>query len=128
MVSSARIVERILLPFSKYNREVQMKVRVCFTHVPTVLHIGNSVELTFYLRIFRWPPNSLSTMPNQPTDEEILLYFGKNNRMDVHKKIPTPTNVPGGGYWLNNVEVNAEQLIDAYRKYAAKERIVMSIK
>ncbi len=67
-------------------------------------------------------------MPNRLTDEEILLYFGKNNRMDVHKKIPTPTNVPGGGYWLNDVEVNVEQLIDAYRKYAAKERIVMSVK
>jgi len=67
-------------------------------------------------------------MPNQPTNEEIISFFGTNNRMDVHKKIPTPTNVPGGGYWLNNVEVNVEQLIDAYRKYAINERIVMGTK
>lgn len=42
--------------------------------------------------------------------------------------MPTPTNVPGGGYWLNDTEVDAKQLIDAYKMYAAKETITMGIK
>lgn len=65
-------------------------------------------------------------MPNQPTDGQILLYFAGRNSMTIHrKKIPTPINVPGGGYWLNNVEVDVKQLIDAYKMYAAKETITM---
>jgi hypothetical protein len=67
-------------------------------------------------------------MPNKLTDEDIISYFGKNNCMKIDKKIPNITNVPGGGYWLNNVEVNVEQLADAYRKYATTEKIIMSIK
>jgi hypothetical protein len=67
-------------------------------------------------------------MPNQPTDQQILAYFAGNNNMSIHKKIPTPTHVPGGGYWLNNVEVDVGQLIDAYKLYAARERIVMGKK
>ncbi|KAG0081442.1 hypothetical protein BGZ90_008248 [Linnemannia elongata] len=63
------------------------------------------------------------------TDEKILSYFGVNNAMQVQKKnFPAPTNVPGGGYWLNDVEVDVNQLFIAYRTYIANERIVMSKK
>jgi hypothetical protein len=66
----------------------------------------------------------LKTQNKQLTDEEILVRFQGKNRMDIHKKI-TPTNVPDGGYWLNNVEVDVRQFIDAYKKYAGNETIVL---
>jgi hypothetical protein len=61
------------------------------------------------------------------SNEKILEYFGGKNSMRIHKKIPT-THVPGGGYWLNDVEVNVEQLFDAYRNYVINETIVMGDK
>jgi hypothetical protein len=59
------------------------------------------------------------------TDEEIISYFCGKRRMRIHKKI-SPTNVPGGGYWLNDVEVDVKQLVAVYRKYSGNETITMS--
>lgn len=61
------------------------------------------------------------------TDEEIISYFQGKNHMRILKKI-SPVHVPGGGYWLNDVEVDVMQLVEAYKKYAVKETITMSNK
>jgi hypothetical protein len=67
-------------------------------------------------------------MPNKkPTDEEILARFQGKTQMDIYKKI-SPINVPNGGYWLNGIEVDVRQFIDAYKKYAGDETIVVGNK
>jgi hypothetical protein len=72
-------------------------------------------------------PKSTEQIPKL-TNEKILSFFGDKNVMEIHAKIPPPTHVPGGGYWLNGIEVNVEQLFDAYRTYIINERILMSKK
>jgi hypothetical protein len=73
-------------------------------------------------------PKTTQTVPYL-TDESIFSYFGGYNAMQVKKKnFPAPTNVPGGGFWLNEVEVDVNQLFTAYRTYVANESIVMSKK
>lgn len=62
------------------------------------------------------------------TDNQILAYFQGNNTMTIFANIPTPTNVPNGGYWLNDVEVDVNQLIHAYRAYSGAKTIVMGRK
>ena len=100
-----------------------MKVRVCSIPVQTVLHIGSNVDIDDY-SIGLWStPVQVLTM-SELTDKEILARFHGNNRIQIYKKISV-TNVPGGGYWLNDVEVDEKQIIEMYRKYAGNETIVV---
>src|ERR1700761_4689123 len=102
-----------------------MKVRACSIHVPTALYDGNNADRGLFREIMNESRLNCSvTMENQLTDEEILARFKGKNRVDIHKKI-SPVNVPGGGYWLNGVEVDVKQIIDVYRKYVGRETIVV---
>jgi len=53
-------------------------------------------------------------MPKRPTDQEIFKRFNGKRRMDIFlhpKSTFKPTEIRDGGYWLNGVEVDVEQLI-----------------
>ena len=70
-------------------------------------------------------------MPNQQinnevSDEAIVSFFAGRNKMHVDSKKVSPKHVPDGGYWLNGVEVDVRQLIDAYKEYTMKVPVVMS--
>ena len=67
-------------------------------------------------------------MPKRPTDQEIFKRFNGKRRMDIFlhpKSTFKPTEIRDGGYWLNGVEVDVEQLIKAYRKFEGDKTIVM---
>ena len=64
------------------------------------------------------------------SDNDIKGFLQGRNSMTVQATILPPTNVPGGGYWLNDVEVDLDQLIQAYREYVEQKgkRVLMGNK